>query len=816
MSALPPEAPPLPDAPYRGIYSFRFIDQKIFAAREAETWALLRSILIYRGVLFYGDSGSGKSSLINAGLIAAASKENLIAHRLRIQPRRGSEIKIERIPIETDGQPPYLPSIFFEEGSAEDKDLNREISLEHFNECLAKLKDKPPADATSSDDTPTEEPRPLLIFDQFEEFVTLFEEVLRGGETDEAKRAQQAAPEVRKSILASLTRLMADQRLPVKILFVFREEYLAKLNLLFKSSPELLAQYVRLLPPRVGEAERIIRTPFADEELKNKFTRDAPSGSGKEIPEALAKEIAAQLQQRSESGFLNLSELQIICRRLWKTPDPVKFFQEKDADIQKVLEDYWAGVLKELGDLYDPAIALLGHMVTSSNTRNIISEPDLRFHEKGNFTPEQITQALKALVNSRLVRSETRYGTDIYEIASEFLVPWIQEKKGERLAQIEASKLAAETEQKLKQAERKRRNLAIGATVLGSLLIAAIGLAAYSIRLKRSADAAKETVKTQKEESDYLNGLLDDLTSAKEPERLAAVKGLADLDRKAKLPRAVVRLIVAVTLNESNKEVSEAASYFYTSLKAEEEINPDSSNFANSILKTAEEKNADLTSIQTSNKLPPRIYIQIASDNQRGRADKIAETLRREGFTVPAYQLVGGRAPTRNQLRYYKSPDTAEESANVAVLNKALQKISEADGQKWASFQLNRSSSVRAGHFEMWFASDPTTTTLLPSPTPITVTRVTVNLIFQDEQGNPITGSPLVSLEDVPYSKTFFVEQLKTFSAAPGNYLLFVQLRGYELYREKISFRDQPQINRVVRLQPIKEPARQQLQRVQD
>jgi ABC-type lipoprotein export system ATPase subunit len=70
---------PVPEIPYRGIESLRFVDQRVFCAREEETWDLLSNILINRGVLLYGDSGSGKSSLINAGLIPAAIKESLYA-----------------------------------------------------------------------------------------------------------------------------------------------------------------------------------------------------------------------------------------------------------------------------------------------------------------------------------------------------------------------------------------------------------------------------------------------------------------------------------------------------------------------------------------------------------------------------------------------------------------------------------------------------------------------------------------------------------------------------------------------------------------
>src|SRR4029453_12426396 len=72
VTTIAPPATPLPEIPYRGIESFRYIDQRVFCSREEQTLDLLSNILINRGVLLYGDSGCGKSSLINAGLIPAA------------------------------------------------------------------------------------------------------------------------------------------------------------------------------------------------------------------------------------------------------------------------------------------------------------------------------------------------------------------------------------------------------------------------------------------------------------------------------------------------------------------------------------------------------------------------------------------------------------------------------------------------------------------------------------------------------------------------------------------------------------------------
>ena len=76
-----------PTAPFRGIEPYRFADRDIFFARDSDTRKLVRSVTIYRGVLLYGSSGAGKSSLINAGLIPALLAENFVPDRIRATAR---------------------------------------------------------------------------------------------------------------------------------------------------------------------------------------------------------------------------------------------------------------------------------------------------------------------------------------------------------------------------------------------------------------------------------------------------------------------------------------------------------------------------------------------------------------------------------------------------------------------------------------------------------------------------------------------------------------------------------------------------------
>jgi len=433
--------------------------------------------------------------------------------------------------------------------------------------------------------------------------------------------------------------------------------------------------------------------------------------------------------------------------------------------------------------LYEPSLALLGHMITSTNTRNIVSEPDLKSFENENFTEEQISRSLNALVESRLVRREPRHKIYFYEIVSEFLVPWIRDKKAARLAQIEAERLAAQTRQKLQQVEKERRIL----IVLGLVLVAGLVVSGLLyLRLNRlKAELARE-----KDRSDNLVRLLNRLTSPDPKERLNSVNGLIDLEKKGDLPRDLVQVIVAVTANEKDKEISYAANYFYSSLKELNAVQQSNSELTNAIIKTAQEKNTLLTENRPIVGQPPRVYFQLANNNQRARADKIADALRGIGFIVPPYDIVDKGTPRTNELRWYKATDASDQSNNDNR-DKALAKVREVDGQGWGLVGLPPSTSVRPGTLELWFANDAApvvTPSPSPSPSPTATPDVTLRLTFQNENGRPLRIDNLrVSLERNPYRGRPLIVTSNTLSAPPGNYILFVQAQGFELYRAEIT-----------------------------
>src|SRR4029450_9346370 len=82
-----------------------------------------------------------------------------------------------------------------------------------------------------------------------------------------------------------------------------------------------------------------------------------------------------------------------------------------------------------------PAITALTFLVTSSGTRNIVSEDDLLGNvvRDDHLTQPDAREVLNALSRTtRLVFRQTRGDSAFYEISSEFLIPWITEKRQAR------------------------------------------------------------------------------------------------------------------------------------------------------------------------------------------------------------------------------------------------------------------------------------------------------------------------------------------------------------------------------------------------
>jgi WD40 repeat protein/tetratricopeptide (TPR) repeat protein len=439
----------LPEVPYPGIEPYAYAERNIFFGRDAEARRLCRLVVLYRGVLLYSDSGNGKSSLINAGLIPLAMQEGYRPQKIRVQPKKGQEFVIERPSEEATGHQhslPPLPPL----GQATQRTT---LSVERFLELLQQ-------EAATA--------HPLLVFDQFEEWVTLFEE-------DSVEQKIGEARAIQEGICKAIVSLLNHSTLPVKVLISLREDYLAKLTPFFTLCPNLPDQYLRLVPLSGDRVYQVIRGPF--DRYPGKYAR--------EISPNLAKEIQTQFENRGGGAPVRLTEIQIVCRKLFassKEGEELEEYFTQQKGVQGILEQYLEQALESLeAQQREPAVCLLTRMVTSAGTRMVIPEEDLlgRVEREDGIPRELLSKTLASLEqNAKLVQREARRDVNYCEIASEFLVGWIRRKAQEHRLQAEQSKLE-------QQRRTKRRRLAVRVSVGFVLLLAVAVGSFYKIRAIR-------------------------------------------------------------------------------------------------------------------------------------------------------------------------------------------------------------------------------------------------------------------------------------------------------------------------------------------
>ena len=183
---------------------------------------------------------------------------------------------------------------------------------------------------------------------------------------------------------------------------------------------------MRLTTPGEGAAREIIRGPF--ERYPDRFE--------KEISADLARRVEEAIDKRSEDvpQDMSLWELQIVCLRLWESDNSDTLFAEQG--LRGILENYLTEALAAFTEEQQQAATLLlEFMVTPSGARNVVSEVDLLDRaQKEGIERGKARQILYMLANTRLVRREQRWYFTVYEIASEFLTPWIKARRESRLA----------------------------------------------------------------------------------------------------------------------------------------------------------------------------------------------------------------------------------------------------------------------------------------------------------------------------------------------------------------------------------------------
>ena len=389
------------DNPYVGPRTFEEDEQDMFFGREREAKDLLSLVMSERLVLFYAQSGAGKSSLINTRLLPGlrqAGFQILPVGRVRGDVPRGVG-DIENI---------FVFNLIL------NLDQNQQ---EVFSFTRASLSEYLGRRLDSGDAQPSPRPRALVV-DQFEELFT----------------ANLEHWEKREDFFRQLRQAMEADPL-LWVLLSLREDYVAALE-----------PYARLLPGRLRTRYYMRRLGY---EAALEAVERPAAQAGRPFAHGIAQRLVDNLRQIRITGeqagihlgeFVEPVQLQVVCYQLWqnlKEKPPSEITQQ---DLQEL-----GDVDKALAQFYEQAIAetILRTGVSEIDARDwferqLITEAGTRgmVYRGKQETGGLSNPAVDMLASKFLLRAEARSGGTWYELVHDrFIEPILQANQAWRLKQ---------------------------------------------------------------------------------------------------------------------------------------------------------------------------------------------------------------------------------------------------------------------------------------------------------------------------------------------------------------------------------------------
>lgn len=464
--------------PWLGLVSFTEETRAYFHGREEEVAELGRRVQRKLLTVLFGQSGLGKTSILQAGLVPRLRPEGFCPVYVRLDydphsPPPSEQIK-RAVFRATEAAGTWTKS-----GTAVSGESLWEF-LHHRDDVL-----KDPAGRTLT---------PILIFDQFEEIFTL-------AQTDDAgrKRAQEFLADLADlvenrppaSLEARIDRDEADAasfdfaRADYRILISLREDYLAHLEALKGGMPSVTQNRMRLARMTGVQAVAAVRAP-------------APQLVSEPVAESIVRFVsgAADLAVAEVEPSL----LSLICRELNNTR-----LAQGQAEISA---DLLAGSRETiLSEFYTRALAdqpagvrefIEDEMLTESGFRESVAEERVR---KGFAAAGAAPGALAALVDRRLLRVEDRLDLRRVEITHDVLCAVIGTSRGVRheREKLEASQRELAAQQEREASTRRALHRArLVAAVASVLMLAAAGSAVFGfVNLRRARAAEAEAARTR-------------------------------------------------------------------------------------------------------------------------------------------------------------------------------------------------------------------------------------------------------------------------------------------------------------------------------
>ena len=464
--------------PWLGLVSFTEETRSYFHGREEEAAELSRRVQRKLLTVLFGQSGLGKTSILQAGLVPRLRPEGFcpVYVRLDYDPHSPSPAdQIKRAVFAATG----AAGTWTQSGSAVSGETLWEF-LHHRDDVLK--------DATGRTLIP------ILIFDQFEEIFTL-------AQTDDAgrRRAQEFLADLADlvenrppaALEARIDREEADAakfdfaRADYRILISLREDYLAHLEGLKAQMPSVTQNRMRLARMTGAQAVAAVRAP-------------APHLVSVSVAEAVVRFVAGGTDLAHAE--VEPSLLSLICRELNNTR-LAQGHAEISADLlagsrDTILSEFYERALAD-----QPAgvrIFIEDVMLTDSGFRESVAEERVR---KGFAAAGATPDALAKLVDRRLLRVEDRLDLRRVEITHDVLCSVVGASRSvrhEREALEESKRQLALPKEREIATHRALLRARLIAAVASVLMLVAAGSAVFGwINLRRARVAEAQALATR-------------------------------------------------------------------------------------------------------------------------------------------------------------------------------------------------------------------------------------------------------------------------------------------------------------------------------
>jgi hypothetical protein len=402
------DRPAFLENPYVGPRTFTREEADRFFGRETEARELLSLVISERLVLFYAQSGAGKSSLINTRLIPQLANEGYAALPVgRVSGELPEGIAtVDNIYAfnlmlsmdESDSDPAYFTTMTLTQFLAGLTSLD---GVHYFFDH----------DVTDSPEVPDEEIQEspyVLLIDQFEEIVTTH-----------PSRWQD-----RVGFFEQLAAAMAADPY-LWVVLSLREDYVAALDPYAHLLPGTLR--ARFYMQRMGYEAALEAIKNPAEKYGRAYAPDAAESLADNLRQIRVHDASATDMVATRLGqFVEPVQLQVVCYQLWENligrPEGVITRQDLQelGDVDQALAQFYEQAVDEVTD---------SHVVTEIDLRNwfesqLITESGTKGTVyRGTDTTGGIdNRAVDILMRKFLLRAEVRGGGTWYELVHDRLI----------------------------------------------------------------------------------------------------------------------------------------------------------------------------------------------------------------------------------------------------------------------------------------------------------------------------------------------------------------------------------------------------------